>query len=179
MRQEEQKVKVRDGEFPSFIRALGAVESVKQTSTGSVLESLRRKDFRALTDNVDALYKRLNMRIDDIRSWRLFAAETGSYLIQKFGDMYVVGRQMGAIRKSSAGHQREPERSAQSPRATGSGDDDPDRRPLRHHRRRGCLLVFVGLEVVEIMMNITSGMDLQSQGSFTGGCSVPSNTTFR
>jgi len=38
---------------------------------------------------------------------------------------------------------------------------------------------FVGLEVVEIMMNITSGMDLQSQGSFTGGCSVPSNTTFR
>jgi len=45
MRQEEQKVKVRDGEFPSFIRALGAVESVKQTSTGSVLESLRRKDF--------------------------------------------------------------------------------------------------------------------------------------
>jgi len=101
MRQEEQKVKVRDGEFPSFIRALGAVESVKQTSTGSVLESLRRKDFRALTDNVDALYKRLNMRIDDIRSWRLFAAETGSYLIQKFGDMYVVGRQMGAIRKSS------------------------------------------------------------------------------
>jgi flagellar protein FlaJ len=95
MRQEEQRVKTRDREFPSFIRALGAVESVKQTSTSNVLQSLRRKDFGALTENIDALYKRLWMRIDSMGAWRLFAAETGSYLIQKFGDMYVTGREMG------------------------------------------------------------------------------------
>ena len=169
MRQEEQKVKVRDGEFPSFIRALGAVESVKQTSTGSVLESLRRKDFGALTDNVDALYKRLNMRIDDIRSWRLFAAETGSYLIQKFGDMYVVGRQMGG-----------------DPKVLGQviSKNQNEVLKVREQRDQATMTLigvlygitaaavfsfFVGLEVVEIMMNITSGMDLQSQGSFTGG----------
>jgi flagellar protein FlaJ len=169
MRQEEQKVKVRDGEFPSFIRALGAVESVKQTSTGSVLESLRRKDFGALTDNVDALYKRLNMRIDDIRSWRLFAAETGSYLIQKFGDMYVVGRQMGG-----------------DPKVLGQviSENQNEVLKVREQRDQATMTLigvlygitaaavfsfFVGLEVVEIMMNITSGMDLQSQGSFTGG----------
>lgn len=95
MRREEQKVTNRDEGFPSFIRALGGVESVKQTSTVNVLESLRRKDFGALTDNVDGLYKRLNTRIDSQAAWRLFAAETGSYLIQKFGEMYVVGRRMG------------------------------------------------------------------------------------
>lgn len=95
MRREEQKVTERDEGFPSFIRALGGVESVKQTSTANVLESLRKKDFGALTGNVDDLYKRLRTRIDTEASWRLFAAETGSYLIQKFGDMYVVGRRMG------------------------------------------------------------------------------------
>jgi flagellar protein FlaJ len=95
MRQEEQKVTDRDGGFPSFIRALGGVESVKQTSTANVLETLRTKDFGALTENVDNLFKRLRTRIDTEGAWRLFAAETGSYLIQKFGDMYVVGRRMG------------------------------------------------------------------------------------
>jgi flagellar protein FlaJ len=95
MRHEEQKVKSRDEGFPSFIRALGSVESVKQSSTASVLRTLRNKDFGALTPNVDALFKRLNTRIDTTRAWRLFAVETGSYLIQKFGDMYVIGRRMG------------------------------------------------------------------------------------
>ncbi|SER19890.1 archaellar assembly protein FlaJ [Natrinema salaciae] len=168
MRQEEQKVKVRDGEFPSFIRALGAVESVKQTSTGSVLESLRRKDFGALTANVDALYKRLNMRIDDIRSWRLFAAETGSYLIQKFGDMYVIGRQMGG-----------------DPQVLGQviSENQNEVLKVREKRQQATMTLigvlygitaaavfsfFVGLEVVEIMMNITSEMNLEEQSEVAG-----------
>jgi flagellar protein FlaJ len=95
MRREESKVTDRDDGFPSFIRALGGVEAVKQTSTANVLETLRTKDFGSLTTNIDNLYKRLRTRIDTDASWRLFAAETGSYLIQKFGDMYVVGRRMG------------------------------------------------------------------------------------
>ncbi|OLZ39726.1 flagellar assembly protein FlaJ [Natrinema saccharevitans] len=168
MRQEEQKVKDRDGEFPSFIRALGTVESVKQTSTGSVLESLRRKDFGALTDNVDALYKRLNMRIDDIRSWRLFAAETGSYLIQKFGDMYVIGRQMGG-----------------DPQVLGRviSENQNEVLKVREKREQATMTLigvlygitaaavfsfFVGLEVVDIMMGITSEMDLEQQSDVAG-----------
>ncbi|MFC7214191.1 archaellar assembly protein FlaJ [Saliphagus sp. GCM10025334] len=163
MRQEEQKVKDRDSEFPSFIRALGAVESVKQTSTGSVLESLRHKDFGSLTKNVDALYKRLNMRIDDVRSWRLFAAETGSYLIQKFGDMYVVGRQMGG-----------------DPKVLGQVISKNQNQVLKVREKRqqatttligvlygitasSVFAFFIGLEVVEIMMDITAEMDLDQQ----------------
>ncbi|USZ70442.1 archaellar assembly protein FlaJ [Natronosalvus halobius] len=163
MRQEEQKVKNRDSEFPSFIRALGAVESVKQTSTGSVLESLRHKDFGSLTKNVDALYKRLNMRIDDVRSWRLFAAETGSYLIQKFGDMYVVGRQMGG-----------------DPKVLGQVISKNQNQVLKVREKRqqatttligvlygitasSVFAFFIGLEIVEVMMDITAEMDLDQQ----------------
>ncbi|MFC7045650.1 archaellar assembly protein FlaJ [Halobacteriaceae archaeon GCM10025711] len=94
-RREEKSVKNRDSEFPSFIRALGAVESVKQSSTSNVLKSLQKKDFGSLSENITHLYRRLNIRIDSTRSWRLFAGETGSYLIQKFSDMYVIGRRMG------------------------------------------------------------------------------------
>ncbi|MFW6436519.1 MAG: archaellar assembly protein FlaJ [Halococcoides sp.] len=94
-RQAEQKIKGRDGEFPSFIRALGATEGAKQSTTSAVLESLRNKDFGPLSDNVDNLYRRLNMRIEPAKAWAHFTAESGSYLIQKFSEMYLVGRQMG------------------------------------------------------------------------------------
>jgi flagellar protein FlaJ len=99
IRQEEQKVKARDDEFPSFIRALGATEGAKQSTTSAVLSSLRRKDFGPLTENVDNLYKRLNMRIETADAWRHFTAECRSYLIQTFSEMYLVGREMGGSPK--------------------------------------------------------------------------------
>ncbi|MFC4360158.1 archaellar assembly protein FlaJ [Halobium salinum] len=94
-RAEEGMISERDEEFPNFIRALGATESAKQATTGSVLESLRKKDFGALTPDIERLYRRLGMRIEAGRSWELFAIDTRSYLIQKFSEMYVVGRAMG------------------------------------------------------------------------------------
>lgn len=95
MHQETNRVQQRDEEFPLFIRSLGSVEAVKQSSTSNVLETLRRKEFGSLTESIERLYRRLNTRVDARESWRLFAAETGSYLIHKFSDMYVTGRRMG------------------------------------------------------------------------------------
>jgi flagellar protein FlaJ len=95
MYQEDRRVRKRDTEFPSFIRSLGSIESVKQSSTANVLETLRNKEFGALSGSVERLYRRLNTRVDVRESWRLFAAENGSYLIHKFSDMYVTGRRMG------------------------------------------------------------------------------------
>ena len=92
---EENKIKARDEEFPSFIRALGATEGAKQSTTSAVLASLREKDFGPLSDNVDNLYKRLNMRIETSEAWRHFTAECRSSLIQTFSEMYLVGRAMG------------------------------------------------------------------------------------
>ncbi|WP_136687654.1 archaellar assembly protein FlaJ [Halorhabdus amylolytica] len=99
IRQEENQIKARDEEFPSFIRALGSTEGAKQSTTGAVLESLRKKDFGPLSENVDNLYKRLNMRIEPAKAWRHFTAESRSYLIQTFSEMYLVGREMGGSPK--------------------------------------------------------------------------------
>ena len=94
-RREEKAIVERDEEFPSFIRALGASESAKQSTTSTVLRSLRKKDFGSLTETVDSLYRRLNMRIDTESAWRYFAEDTKSYVIQKFSEMYLIGREMG------------------------------------------------------------------------------------
>ena len=91
----EERIKSRDDEFPSFIRALGASETAKQSTTTAVLKTLRKKDFGPLTGDIDDLFKRLNMRLEPIRAWDYFTANTRSYLIQKFSEMYLVGRQMG------------------------------------------------------------------------------------
>ncbi|MCD2205005.1 archaellar assembly protein FlaJ [Halobacterium sp. KA-6] len=94
-RGEERRVKDRDDAFTSFIRALGASETARQTTTTRVLETLRNKNFGALTELVEDLYKRLNLRIDAERAWRYFSGDAHSYLIQKFSEMYLIGRQMG------------------------------------------------------------------------------------
>jgi flagellar protein FlaJ len=99
IRQEEGRVKGRDEEFPSFIRALGATEGAKQSTTGTVLQSLRTKDFGPLTPAVDNLYKRLNLRIEPADAWRHFTADCRSYLVQTFSEMYLVGREMGGSPK--------------------------------------------------------------------------------
>lgn len=96
---EEAKIKRRDGEFPSFLRALGAAETAKQSTTTDVLSTLRRKDFGPLTTDINALYRRLNMRIDTVLAWRHFAGEANSYLIQKFSEMYLIAREMGGTPK--------------------------------------------------------------------------------
>ena len=95
LRQTEQRIKARDAEYPSFIRALGTTETVKQSTSSKVLESLRDKDFGPLSPNIDDLYKRLNMRIEPVDAWRYFTADCRSYLIQTFSEMYLMGREMG------------------------------------------------------------------------------------
>ena len=99
-REEEEDVKKRDEEYVSFIRALGASESAQQTTTTKVLRKLRSKDFGPLTQVVDDLYKRLNMRLSQEAAWRMFTADAHSYLIQKFSEMYLIGRAMGGDPKN-------------------------------------------------------------------------------
>ncbi|WP_299234961.1 archaellar assembly protein FlaJ [Natronomonas sp.] len=94
-RRQERAIVERDEEFPSFIRALGASESAKQSTTSTVLRTLRKKDFGSLTGTIDSLYRRLNMRLDTESAWRYFAEDTKSYVIQKFSEMYLIGREMG------------------------------------------------------------------------------------
>jgi flagellar protein FlaJ len=167
-RREEQRVTERDAQFASFVRALGVVESVKQTSTSSVLDGLKSKDFGALTDAVVGLYRRLRVRVDDARAWRLFAAETGSYLIQKFGDMYVTGRQMGGdpdnlgrLISSNLGEvlKLREQRAQEVTTIVGI---------IYGLTAAAVFAFFIGLEVVELLIEVVGSMDIPQSlaGSF-------------
>ena len=159
-RHHENDIKERDEEYPGFIRALGASESAKQSTTRAVLESLREKDFGVLSREIDRLYVRLNMRVAPDRSWFFFTAEASSYLIQKFSEMYLVGRQMGG-----------------EPKQLGELISSNMNEVLKLRRQRDQATVtligvlygitasaafafFIGLEVVEILATFSSDLNL-------------------
>ncbi|WP_134671943.1 archaellar assembly protein FlaJ [Halorussus marinus] len=159
VRSEEEEIKERDEEFTSFIRALGATETAKQSTTTKVLESLRGKNFGALTANVDDLYKRLNMRIEAELAWRHFTAESRSYLIQKFSEMFLIGRQMGG-----------------DPKKLGEliSSNMNEVLQLRERRTQSTVTLigvlygitaastfafFIGLEIVEVLAGMSIGLD--------------------
>jgi len=99
LRNEEQTIHKRDDQFPNFIRSLGSAEHAKQATTSAVLETLRTKDFGALSPDINRLYRRLGMRLNPDQAWGEFSIEARSYLIQKFSEMFLVGRQMGGNTK--------------------------------------------------------------------------------
>lgn len=156
----EGKIKNADSHFPSFIRGLGAIESVKQSSTASVLRLLRRKDFGVLNPFIDALYRRLNVRVNTKEAWRYFSAEIGSYLIQNFSDMYVQARSMGG-----------------DPSTLGKiiSQNMSEVLKLREHRKQvvstmtgqlyginiaASFSFFVGIEIIKVLLNITEEVDI-------------------
>jgi len=164
---QEKLVKARDDEFPSFIRALGTTESVKQSTSSDVLKTLREKDFGPLTDNIDDLFKRLNMRIEPADAWRYFTADCRSYLIQTFSEMYLIGREMGG-----------------DPQVLGEliGENMNEVNRLRSQRNQATTTLmgllygitaastfafFIGLEIVRILSDMS--VDLGASSSFDAG----------
>ena len=95
MRFEEERIKERDEQYPNFMRSLGTAETAQQATTVEVLQSLRQKDFGGLTPVINRLYRRLSMRLSPENAWGDFSLEAKSYLMQKYSEMYLVGRQMG------------------------------------------------------------------------------------
>jgi flagellar protein FlaJ len=96
---EQRKIKRRDDMYPTYIRSLGLTSEAKLTVPTEILKKLRHHDFGELTKNIDALFKRLSTKIDDLKSWRYFSAESGSNLISKFNEMYVRGTSVGGSPK--------------------------------------------------------------------------------
>ncbi len=87
-RNEEKEIRDKDRNAPSFIMSLGASASARG---GNILESLKyltAHDFGKLTEDVRALYKRLNTRINKTRAWQKFSIGTNSNLIYRFMDMF-------------------------------------------------------------------------------------------
>jgi flagellar protein FlaJ len=162
VRNEEQRIKARDEEFPSFIRALGATEGAKQSTTSTVLSTLRNKDFGPLTDNVDNLYKRLNMRIETSEAWRHFTAECRSYLIQTFSEMYLIGREMGGDPKQLGELISENMMEVQQLRQQRSQATTTLIGLLYGITAASTFAFFIGLQVVNILASMTLNLNSSS-----------------
>jgi len=164
---QEERIKARDGEFPSFIRALGASETAKQSTTTAVLKTLRKKDFGPLTDDVDDLFKRLNMRLEPDRAWEYFTSNTRSYLIQKFSEMYLVGRQMGGKPKQlgeliseNMNHVNQLRQQREQATVTMIG-------LLYGITAASSFAFFIGFKIVDILANMS--LDLTASSQFDAG----------
>lgn len=91
----ERTIKRKDENFPAFIRTLGSTQEATGKVAITALKKLSYHDFGPLTDDIQALYKRVAMRIDRQRAWQLFGAETNSELISKFSEMFSEGTSAG------------------------------------------------------------------------------------
>lgn len=95
-RKEENIVKRKDENFPSFLRTLGSSASARGGLILEPLYYLTAHDFGPLTQDIKKLYKRMSLRIDMMKSWKFFSAETGSHLIDVFSKLFVESITLGA-----------------------------------------------------------------------------------
>lgn len=91
----EKDIRRMDENYPAFIRSLGSSAGARGGMIDEALRSLQNHDFGPLTGDVKELFKRVNTRIDKFRAWELFAADTGSNLIQRFSAMFVEATNLG------------------------------------------------------------------------------------
>ena len=102
VRNEEEKIKRKDLNFPGFIRSLGGSASARGRQILESLKYLTAHDFGPLTDDIRKLYRRLVTRLSNEQAWRMFALDTGSNLIYRFVEMFVEAIRLGAEPKDVA-----------------------------------------------------------------------------
>ncbi|HIP16762.1 MAG TPA: archaellar assembly protein FlaJ [Methanothermococcus okinawensis] len=87
-KREEDIVIRKEQNFPDFLRSLGDSVDAKGGGMTDSLKYLSSNDFGPLTSDLKNLYKRVVIRINNNKAWRLFGVETCSYLIQLFSEMF-------------------------------------------------------------------------------------------
>ncbi|HVO77820.1 MAG TPA: type II secretion system F family protein [Methanomassiliicoccales archaeon] len=86
---EERKIEKRDALFGAFVRSVGRSSSVGGQTMADSVRKLSMHKFGALTVPVRNLARRLCLYLNATGSWKHFAAETNSQLINKFSSLYV------------------------------------------------------------------------------------------
>lgn len=92
----EKMVAKKDDMFGSFIRSLAGSAAARGNMVIEALKAIVLHDFGTLTRDIRALYRRLAYRVDNVRSWKNFSADTGSHLIEVFSESFVESVDLGA-----------------------------------------------------------------------------------
>jgi flagellar protein FlaJ len=85
---DDKNIVVRDSEFSTFIRSLGAVMGGKGITIGSALSEIDRKSLVALEPFINGVYSKLNLGLDEKLVWQRFIHECGSNLIYKYLNIF-------------------------------------------------------------------------------------------
>lgn len=85
---DDKNIIVRDSEFTTFIRSLGAVMGGKGITIGSALSEIDRKSLEALEPFINGVYSKLNLGLDEKLVWQRFIYECGSNLIYKYLNIF-------------------------------------------------------------------------------------------
>lgn len=96
IKNEEEVIFRKDENFPAFIRSLSSSLAASGSSLVFVLKYLSAHDFGTLTRDIRALYKRLAVGVNNEKGWDFFIAETGSWLVGIFSEMFRESIKLGA-----------------------------------------------------------------------------------
>ena len=104
---DDSNITVRDNDFSTFIRSLGAVMGGQGTTAVYALATIDKKSLVALEPLVNSVYSKMNLGLDDKQVWDKFIGESGSNLIYKYLNIYLdtshPGRPAGCDRERWSG----------------------------------------------------------------------------
>ncbi len=86
---DDSNITMRDNDFSTFIRSLGAVMGGQGTTAVYALGTIDRKSLTALEPLVNSVYSKMNLGLDDKQIWDKFIGESGSNLIYKYLNIYL------------------------------------------------------------------------------------------
>ncbi|PYB68869.1 flagellar assembly protein FlaJ [Thermoplasma sp. Kam2015] len=92
----EREVQKKDEMYGSFIRSLSGSASARGNLLIDALKAIVMHDFGILSKDIDKLYKRLLYRINSLKAWKMFSADTGSHLIEIYSETYAESIDLGA-----------------------------------------------------------------------------------
>jgi flagellar protein FlaJ len=86
---DDSNITLRDNDFSTFIRSLGAIMGGQGTTAVHALATIDKKSFTALEPLVSSVYSQMNLGLDNKQVWDKFIGESGSNLIYKYLNIYL------------------------------------------------------------------------------------------
>jgi len=86
---DDSNITLRDNDFSTFIRSLGAIMGGQGTTAVHALATIDKKSLTSLEPLVNAVYSQMNLGLDNKQIWDKFIGESGSNLIYKYLNIYL------------------------------------------------------------------------------------------
>lgn len=88
-------ITLRDSEFPTFIKGVGAVQGGKGTTIAPAIQDIDKKSLPYLEPLINSVFSKLNLGLNEDRIWQRFVNDGGSYLIYKYLNIYLDALKLG------------------------------------------------------------------------------------